>query len=95
MATHNETCACGATLSYIGNDPSAAARRFREGHNCSQPTPPGPCWHDSGVTWPSGERPRCELLAGHAGAHTCRSGHGESVWINVSTLSPTTDRSAS
>lgn len=56
----------------------------------AKPTP-GPCFHESGVTWPSGERPRCELLAGHDGAHTWRNPHGgESVWTE--TFAPTTHR---
>lgn len=46
--------------------------------------PPGPCWHNSGVTWPGQSFPvRCELLAGHAGAHEAegRVG-GHVVWTN-------------
>lgn len=46
--------------------------------------PPGPCWNDSGVTWPNGERPCCELLAGHDGAHTWkRPLGGEAVWTDA------------
>lgn len=43
---------------------------------------PGPCWHDSGITWPNGVAPRCELRAGHAGAHECSRGAmgGTAVW---------------
>lgn len=53
------------------------------GHAVRVPTPEaGPCWHDSGYDWPNGGRPRCELLAGHAGAHTWRNPHGgEAVWV--------------
>lgn len=46
--------------------------------------PPGPCWHNSGVTWPGQNFPvRCDLLAGHDGAHKApgRMG-GEVVWTN-------------
>jgi hypothetical protein len=47
--------------------------------------PPGPCWHDSGITWPDGFRPRCELRAGHAGAHECDRGAmgGTAVWLET------------
>lgn len=50
--------------------------------NPAAPVPPGPCWNDSGSVW-FGNRPRCELLAGHAGAHVWRDGNGgERVWPN-------------
>lgn len=52
----------------------------------SPPVPPGPCWHDSGVTWP-GETAsvRCELLAGHDGAHQADRGSrgGTAVWTET------------
>ncbi|WP_232676709.1 hypothetical protein [Nocardioides sp. R-C-SC26] len=45
---------------------------------------PGLCWNDSGVTWPDGFNPRCELRAGHAGAHESnRNGRGgQTVWLD-------------
>lgn len=50
----------------------------------STDVPPGPCWHDPGVTWPDGRQPRCELLAGHAGAHVWDQGTsgGTAVWTD-------------
>lgn len=59
------------------------------------PVPPGPCWHDSGVKWPDQTASlRCELLAGHAGAHQADRGPrgGTAVWTDV-TL-PTTGMAA-
>lgn len=46
---------------------------------------PGPCWHGSGIDdWSralSGQTIRCELDAGHAGAHVWRRPDGgEAVW---------------
>lgn len=51
------------------------------------PVPPGPCWNDSGIpTKFGGDQAftvRCELLAGHAGAHEAsRQFGGTSVWPN-------------
>jgi hypothetical protein len=50
---------------------------------------PGPCWHDSGIyDWalshnPNGATIRCQLDAGHAGAHTWGRPHGgQAVWPN-------------
>lgn len=53
---------------------------------------PGPCWHDSGQPWiggnPGAGNIRCELLAGHAGAHVAkRTAGGESVWPNDPSVS--------
>lgn len=53
------------------------------------PVPPGPCWADSGHTWPGvaeGTTVRCDLLAGHAGAHQADRGSmgGTAVWPNDS-----------
>lgn len=45
--------------------------------------PPGPCWSDSGVTWPDGWNPRCDLLPGRAGAHeTTRPNGGTTAWTD-------------
>lgn len=46
---------------------------------------PGPCWADSGVSWPEmpdGTTVHCDLLAGHAGAHQAERGQmgGIAVW---------------
>lgn len=42
---------------------------------------PGPCWHDSGVNIPTSDvNYRCELKAGHLGAHECERGNGSAVW---------------
>ena len=43
----------------------------------------GACWHDSGHDGPTG-RFRCELLAGHAGAHQDDRGTwgGKAIWPN-------------
>lgn len=62
----------------------------------SCPPPPGPCWHDSGITWPDGFRPRCELLAGHDGAHQCDRGSkgGTAVWTVTIPAAPTTEAPA-
>jgi len=51
--------------------------------------PPGPCWADSGIAWPEmpdGVTVRCDLLAGHAGAHEADRGvrGGTAVWDNES-----------
>jgi len=45
---------------------------------------PGPCWDNPGITWPNGGSPRCELRAGHAGAHECDRGSlgGTAVWTS-------------
>ena len=65
----------------------ALAKKWEPG-----PIPPGPCWHDSGTEWWTGERPRCELLAGHAGAHTwTRPGGGEAVWLETMPADGATD----
>lgn len=45
------------------------------------PVEPGPCWHDSGVNIPTSDATyRCELKAGHLGAHECGRGNGHAVW---------------
>lgn len=47
----------------------------------------GPCWADSGHSWPGmpdGVTVRCDLPAGHAGAHEADRGSmgGTAVWPN-------------
>jgi hypothetical protein len=52
--------------------------------------PPGPCWADSGITWPNSvATTRCELLAGHAGAHQADRGlmGGTAVWTDAEAAS--------
>ena len=67
----------------------AIGQRHTRDEQSTPPVPPGPCWHDSGITWPSGERPRCELLAGHAGAHAWkRPNGGEAVWTDTAPNEP-------
>ena len=56
-------------------------------HQCaglSNPVEPGLCWHDPGITWPNSISPRCELRAGHAGAHECDRGSmgGTATWTD-------------
>lgn len=53
---------------------------------------PGLCWHDSGIVWPNSTSPRCELRAGHAGAHECDRGGmgGTAVWTDHPTPTPST-----
>ena len=56
--------------------------------------PPGPCWHDSGHSWP-GETftVRCDLLAGHAGAHQAeRPMGGTAVWTSDDSTTPTREK---
>ncbi len=47
--------------------------------------PPGPCWAPSPAVWPDGFARRCELRAGHAGAHECDRGSmgGTVVWMST------------
>lgn len=87
MSTINETCGCGATFS--ASDSSAyligiAASKWRETHVHPTSPKPGPCWATAAVLWPNGVVPRCELEAGHAGAHECDRGSmgGTAVWSN-------------
>lgn len=52
---------------------------------------PGVCWHDSGVTW-HGETAttRCELRAGHTGAHECvRPWGGTATWLETTVAAET------
>lgn len=61
---------------------STAISMPRQCAGASAKVPAGPCWHNSGVTWPGQNFPvHCELLAGHAGAHEAegRAG-GRVVW---------------
>lgn len=88
-ATITETCGCGATFSVTAWSvaASSAATAWRKQHMCSPPTPPGPCWHDSGVRiggerLPEDNTYRCKFLAGHRGAHQCTRRNGEAVWPN-------------
>ena len=87
-ATITETCSCGATFTTTGVTSAGcdySAKKWREQHRCSSPPTPGPCWDDSGVTLPGvlHETVRCELLAGHAGAHEAtRPNGGTSVWTS-------------
>lgn len=51
--------------------------------------PPGPCWADSGVIWPGRvATTRCDLRAGHAGAHEADRGDlgGHAVWTDSEAL---------
>lgn len=53
----------------------------------SPPVPPGPCWAESPLVWPGREHgPRCDLLAGHDGAHTADG--GKCVWSNTAAADP-------
>lgn len=81
-ATIIETCACGATFRVTAWPPAAqnAAKAWRTQHKCSQPIPSGPCWHDSGMGLPGLPTWRCELKAGHLGAHECERHNGTAVW---------------
>lgn len=86
-----ESCRCGATVAGRGLDgfyfrkAHAACREAWVASLAVTKPPPGPCWHDSGVTWPGeAQSVRCELLAGHDGAHTAkRPNGGESVWTET------------
>lgn len=83
-----ETCSCGASVS---TDDPEVVLEWRENHRCTI-VPPGQCLHDSGtpirIGWPQTEADdlgtyRCDLLAGHAGAHQCDRGRlGAGVWPN-------------
>lgn len=71
--------------SITGLDAVEAARLLvaeRDALTARPTVPPGPCWHDAGVDWPNGVRPRCDLLAGHEGAHQADRGlmGGTAVW---------------
>lgn len=46
---------------------------------------PGPCWHASTYTGPGDTEFRCELRAGHLGAHECDRGSwgGNAVWTEA------------
>lgn len=76
-----ESCSCGGT---IDTDDSQALTTWREAHSGCQPVPPGPCWNDSGVILPNSLEftYRCDLLAGHEGAHQADRGpwSGEAIW---------------
>ncbi len=81
MSTVHETCACGATFDYDGTQATTMTGRWRKEHRCTIPEA-GSCFHDPGVTWPNGDHPRCELRAGHTGAHECDRGSyiGKAIW---------------
>lgn len=56
------------------------------------PVEPGACWHDSGVEWPDGTTPRCELKAGHVGAHEWqRPSGGTATWLETAPTTPTAE----
>ncbi len=79
-----ETCGCGARVTIdeqMTGYANLAAGKWRKQHACTI-APPGPCAHDPGVVWPTGIKPRCELRAGHEGAHECDRGAmgGNSTW---------------
>lgn len=85
-----ESCGCGSA---VWTDDADVVIEWRANHRCTF-VPPGPCYHDSGVDVAVirdiGEPPgpptytwRCELLAGHAGAHQADRGRlGVGVWPN-------------
>lgn len=85
---------CGQTQPHAAHTwqtpPIYGATTFISTYQCAGATaevPPGPCWHNSGgVAWPGQNHPvRCELLAGHVGAHEAegRAG-GHVVWEHSS-----------
>lgn len=84
MSTFTETCGCGASLTFDGFQ-TATASKWRREHRCSVVTP-GPCWNQprDTPTWPNGREIRCDLLAGHEGAHQADRGPlgGTAVWAN-------------
>lgn len=87
--TIDETCACGARMQWTGDSAYAksAAAAFREQHQHAPAIEPGLCWAEGGVMWPNGITPRCELRAGHDGAHECGRGSmgGTAVWTEPET----------
>ena len=88
--TLSETCACGGRLDVTTSVLTAARdmqAAFHEQHRGCAPIPPGPCNHNPGFPGPSGAPFVCELLAGHAGAHTTDRGTwgGTAVWDNEPT----------
>lgn len=56
------------------------------------PVEPGPCWADSGFVWPGRDiSTRCDLRAGHAGAHEADRGSmgGTAVWTDAEAFTAT------
>lgn len=57
----------------------------------SAPVDPGPCWADSGIVWPGRNfSTRCDLRAGHLGAHEADRGSmgGTAVWTDANRAQP-------
>jgi hypothetical protein len=53
---------------------------------------PGVCWAESGIVWPGRDfSTRCELRAGHAGAHEADRGSmgGTATWTDADLTTPT------
>lgn len=81
--TVEERCGCGASIRVTSTLVSSVLSRWREEHHCSLPPVPGQCASAAAVIWPGGVTPRCELRAGHTGAHECDRGSmgGTAIWI--------------
>lgn len=63
--------------------PIYGSASFIVSHQCaglSVVVEPGLCWHDSGIGLSDRDTWRCELKAGHLGAHECERNGGTAVW---------------